>query len=234
MIRLQKVLAERGVASRRRAEELMREGRVRVAGAIVRELGTRVASDARIEVDGQAVGAPQRHRYVLLNKPRGIVSTARDERGRRTVVELLGARERLYPVGRLDADSEGLLLLTNDGAWAERVIHPRHGHDREYEVLLADAVAPAALAALRRGIRLEEGVATPERVAVLSRGGRGSVVRVVLRTGWKRQLRRMFAALGLRVVRLRRIRVGPLLLGRLRPGAWRELTAKEIRALGGA
>ena len=234
MIRLQKVLADRGVASRRAAEELMREGRVRVAGEVIREMGTRVAPDARIEVDGRAVATAAPHRYVLLNKPRGIVSTARDERGRPTVVEMLGARERLYPVGRLDEDSEGLVLLTNDGAWAERVLHPRHGHEREYEVVVAGVANETALAALRRGIALEEGVARATRVALASRGGRGSVLRMVLRTGWKRQVRRMCAAVGLKVTRLRRIRMGPLLLGRLRPGAWRELTSAEIRALGGA
>jgi len=234
MIRLQKVLADRGVASRRAAEELMRAGRVRVGGAVVRELGTRVPSDARIDVDGHPVAAPPRHRYVLLNKPRGIVSTARDERGRRTVVEMLDAHERLYPVGRLDEDSEGLLLLTNDGVWAERVLHPRHGHEREYEVLVSGTVSGSALAALRQGVALEEGLARAEHVAVLSRGPRGSLLRLVLRTGWKRQVRRMCAAVGLRVMRLRRTRLGPLVLGSLRPGDWRELTAREIRALGGA
>ena len=233
MIRLQKVLADRGVASRRAAEELMRAGRVRVAGAVVRELGTRVPSDARIDVDGRPVGAPPRHRYVVLNKPRGIVSTARDERGRPNVVEMLGAHERLYPVGRLDEDSEGLLLLTNDGVWAERVLHPRHGHEREYEVLVSGTVSGSALAALRQGIALEEGLARAEHVAVLSRGKRGSLLRMVLRTGWKRQVRRMSAAVGLRVMRLRRTRMGPLHLGALRPGDWRELTPREIRALGG-
>jgi len=233
MIRLQKVLADRGVASRRAAEELMREGRVRVGGEIVREMGTRVAPDAPIYVDGRAVAPAAPHRYVVLNKPRGIVSTARDERGRPTVVEILGARERLYPVGRLDEDSEGLVLLTNDGAWAERVLHPRYGHEREYEVSVAGPVPGASVAALRRGIALEEGVARVARVSVAG-GTRGSTLRMVLTTGWKRQVRRMCAAVGLRVLRLRRVRLGPLELGRLRPGAWRELTAREIRALGGS
>ena len=232
MIRLQKVLADRGVASRRAAEELMREGRVRVGGEVIREMGTRVAPDARIEVDGRAVATAAPHRYVLLNKPRGIVSTARDERGRPTVVEMLGARERLYPVGRLDEDSEGLVLLTNDGAWAERVLHPRYGHEREYEVSVAGPVPPASVAALRRGVALEEGMARAARVSVAG-GPRGSIVRIVLITGWKRQVRRMCAAVGIRVLRLRRVRLGPLELGRLRPGAWRELTTREIRALGG-
>lgn len=232
MIRLQKVLADRGVASRRAAEQLMREGRVRVRGEVVREMGTRVAPDAPIEVDGRAVAPPAAHRYVVLNKPRGIVSTARDERGRPTVVEMLGARERVYPVGRLDEDSEGLVLLTNDGVWAERVLHPRYGHEREYEVSVAGPVPPAAVAALRRGVALEEGMARAARVSV-SGGARGSTLRMVLNTGWKRQVRRMCAAVGLRVLRLRRVRLGALELGRLRPGAWRELTSREIRALGG-
>ena len=232
MIRLQKVLADRGVASRRAAEELMREGRVRVGGEVVREMGSKVAPDARIEVDGRAVAPPAPHRYVVLNKPRGIVSTARDERGRSTVVELIGARERLYPVGRLDEDSEGLVLLTNDGAWAERVLHPRYGHEREYEVSIAGPVPTASIAALRRGIALEEGLARAARVSVAG-GARGATVRMVLNTGWKRQVRRMCAAVGLRVLRLRRVRLGPLELGRLRPGTWRELTSREVRALGG-
>jgi 23S rRNA pseudouridine2605 synthase len=232
MIRLQKVLADRGVASRRAAEELMREGRVRVGGDVIREMGTKVAPDARIEVDGRTVAPPTPHRYVVLNKPRGIVSTARDELGRPTVVELLGARERLYPVGRLDEDSEGLVLLTNDGAWAERVLHPRYGHEREYEVSVAGRIPPASVAALRRGVALEEGLARAARVSVAG-GPRGSTVHMVLNTGWKRQVRRMCAAVGLRVLRLRRVRVGPLQLGRLRPGAWRELSSREVRALGG-
>jgi 23S rRNA pseudouridine2605 synthase len=234
MIRLQKALAERGVASRRASEELMREGRVRVDGLVVREMGTRVAPGARIEVDGRAVGAPARHRYVMLNKPRGVVSTAHDERGRDTVVDMLAAPERLYPVGRLDEDSEGLVLMTNDGAWAERVLHPRHGHEREYEVLVSGQVTAAALAALRRGIALDEGLARAVRVTIASRGVRGSLLRMVLITGWKRQVRRMCAAVGLRVLRLRRIRMGALVLGGLKPGAWRELTPAEVRALGGA
>ena len=210
----------------------MREGRVRVGGEVVREMGSKVPPDARIEVDGRAVAPPAPHRYVVLNKPRGIVSTARDERGRSTVVELIGARERLYPVGRLDEDSEGLVLLTNDGAWAERVLHPRFGHEREYEVSVAGSVPPGSIAALRRGIPLEEGLARAARVSVAG-GSRGSTVHMVLHTGWKRQVRRMCAAAGLRVLRLRRVRLGPLELGRLRPGAWRELTSREVRALGG-
>ncbi len=231
MIRLQKVMADRGVASRRRAEELITEGRVRVDGEMVTTLGTRVAEDARIEVDGRPVAAAPEHRYVLLNKPIGVVSTARDEHGRRTVVDQIGARERLYPVGRLDTDSEGLLLLTNDGTWAERVLHPRYGHEREYDVAVEGDLTDEALARLQRGIPLEEGTARAVRISLRSRSRGRSRISMVLLTGWKRQVRRMCLAVGLKVTRLVRVRMGPLELGRLRPGEFRDLTKKEIEAM---
>ena len=231
MIRLQKVMADRGVASRRHAEELISGGRVRVDGELVTTLGTRVAEDARIEVDGRPVAAAPAHRYILLNKPVGVVSTAQDERGRRTVVDHIGARERLYPVGRLDTDSEGLLLLTNDGTWAERVLHPRYGHEREYDAWVEGELTDEALARLQRGIPLEEGLARAVRVAVRSRSRGRSRLALVLLTGWKRQVRRMCLAVGLRVTRLVRVRMGPLGLGKLRPGEFRDLTKKEIGAM---
>ncbi|MEO8632229.1 MAG: pseudouridine synthase [Chloroflexota bacterium] len=231
MIRLQKVMADRGVASRRAAEEMISEGRVRVDGELITVLGTRVAEDAHIELDGRLIPAPAAHRYVLLNKPVGIVSTAQDEHGRRTVVDHIGARERLYPVGRLDTDSEGLLLMTNDGAWAQRVLHPRYGHEREYDVAVEGDLTDEALARLQRGIPLEEGIARAVRIAVSSRSRGRSRVSVVLRTGWKRQVRRMFSAVGLKVTRLVRVRMGQLQLGKLRPGEFRDLTKREIEAL---
>ena len=230
MIRLQKVLADRGVASRRRADTLIAEGRVRVDGAVITTLGTRVRPDARIDVDGARTDVAMA-RHIALNKPKGIVSTVRDERGRKTVVDLIRQPQRLYPVGRLDADSEGLLLLTNDGEWAERVLHPRFGHEREYDVTVTGEVTPAALEQLRRGVRLEEGLARAERVDVTKRSRSGSRLRIVLRTGWKRQVRRMCIAVGLRVERLVRVRIASLTLGHLRAGEWRELTAKEIADL---
>jgi 23S rRNA pseudouridine2605 synthase len=231
VIRLQKVMADRGVASRRRAEEMITEGRVRVNGELVTTLGTRVPEDARIDVDGRPAAPPTAHRYVLLNKPVGIVSTAGDERGRRTVVDHIGARERLFPVGRLDTDSEGLLLLTNDGTWAERVLHPRYGHEREYDVAVEGDLTDEALARLQRGIPLEEGLARAVRVSVRSRSRGRSRLSMVLLTGWKRQVRRMGSAVGLKVTRLVRVRMGPLELGRLRPGEFRDLTKKEIDAM---
>ena len=231
MIRLQKVMADRGVASRRHAEELISGGRVRVDGELITTLGTRVAEDARIEVDGRPVAPAPAHRYVLLNKPVGVVSTAQDERGRRTVVDHVGARERLYPVGRLDTDSEGLLLLTNDGTWAERVLHPRYGHEREYDAWVEGDLTAEALARLQRGIPLEEGIARAVRVTVRSRSRGGSRLSLVLLTGWKRQVRRMCLAVGLKVTRLVRVRMGALELGKLRPGEFRDLTKKEIDAM---
>jgi len=231
VIRLQKVMADRGVASRRGAEDMITEGRVRVNGELITVLGTRVDEDAHIEVDGRLIAAPSAHRYVILNKPVGIVSTARDEHGRRTVVDHIGARERLYPVGRLDTDSEGLLLLTNDGAWAERVLHPRYGHEREYDVAVEGDLTDEAVARLQRGIPLEEGIARAVRVSVRSRSRARSRLSLVLLTGWKRQVRRMCFAVGLKVTRLVRVRMGPLELGRLRPGEFRDLTKKEIDAL---
>ncbi len=230
LARLQKVMAERGVASRRAAEELIAAGRVRVDGRVVRVLGTKVAPDARIEVDGE----PTRKvgfRYIALNKPFGVVSTAKDERGRPTVVQLVRARERIYPVGRLDRDSEGLLLLTNDGDWAQRVIHPSSGHEREYEADVEGQLTAAALAQLSNGVRLEEGLARVSSVRVISHSGSGGRLRIVLRTGWKRQVRRMCAEVGLSVVRLRRVRIGPLRLGTLAAGAYRDLNRREVESL---
>ena len=230
MIRLQKALAERGVASRRRAEELITEGRVRVDGEVARTLGTKVRPDARIDVDGIPTEKAMA-RYVLLNKPKGVVSTAHDERGRQTVVDLIGARERIYPVGRLDTDSEGMVLLTNDGDWAERVLHPRYGHEREYDVSVVGDLTAEATAQLRNGVRLEEGLAVAARMEVRSRSRAASRLRVVLHTGWRRQIRRMLAAVGLRTARLVRVRIGNLPLGKLRAGDWRELTPAEIADL---
>ena len=230
VVRLQKALADRGVASRRRAEELITGGRVRVNGEAVLTLGTKVPPDARIDVDG-VLTRPAVARYVLLNKPKGIVSTANDERGRKTVVQLVGASERLYPVGRLDTDSEGALLLTNDGDWADRVLHPRYGHEREYDVTVSGELTPDTIAQLRNGIRLEEGLAVAARIDVHSRSRGASRLRMVLHTGWRRQIRRMLSVVGLRTVRLVRVRVGDLQLGNLKPGEWRELTPKEITDL---
>lgn len=231
--RLQKVLAARGVASRRAAETLIVAGRVSVNGEVVRELGTRVRPDVRIEVDGRAVPPPAARRYIALHKPLGVVSAVRDPQGRRTVRDLVREPGRLYPVGRLDVDSAGLLLLTDDGAWAERVLHPRYAHEREYEVRVSGRVSEDRLRRLRSGVRLEEGISRFRAARVVRLSGTESVLRVVLTHGWKRQVRRTLAAVGLPVRSLVRVRIGPLALGRLRAGQWRHLAPAEIRALAG-
>ncbi len=220
------------MASRRAAERLIVEGRVSVDGQAVTELGSRVPRDARISVDGRPVPpAPSRRRYLALNKPLGVVSTVRDPHGRRTVRELVREGGRLYPVGRLDADSVGLLLLTDDGAWAERVLHPRYAHEREYEVRVSGRVTEDALMRLARGVPLDEGLSRFRSVRVVRLSPSGSVLGVVLTQGWKRQVRRTLAAVGLSARSLVRVRIGPLRLGRLRPGEWRHLSEREVAAL---
>jgi 23S rRNA pseudouridine2605 synthase len=226
--RLQKVLAAAGYGSRRVCEELIAAGRVTVNGEVA-VLGRRVDADAdRIEVDG--VPAPTRPGLVhyVLNKPRGVVSTVKDTHGRRTVVDLVPAEPRVYPVGRLDSDSEGLLILTNDGDLAQRLAHPSHGVDKEYLVHVdGGRVAPGALRRLRDGVELEDGVTAPATVSQPEAG----VLRITIHEGRNRQVRRMCEAIGHPVRRLVRLRIGPLADRLLRPGAWRPLTTDEVRAL---
>lgn len=229
--RLQKVLAHAGVASRRRAEEMIVEGRVQVNGEVVRQLGTKVNPRRDvIQVDGRPLGKPERPMYILVYKPRGVLSAARDGRGRTTVVDLVPARSRLYPVGRLDLDSEGLMLLTNDGALALRLAHPRYEHEKEYRVLVAGVPDEAALTRLRRGVGLEGGWTRPAQVHV-ERSDGNTWLRMVLREGRKRQIRRMLEKVGYEVLRLIRVRMGPLRLGDLPPGGYRPLTREELAAI---
>jgi pseudouridine synthase len=232
--RLHKVLAHAGVASRRAAERLIREHRVRVNGATVSELGTQVdpARD-RIEVDGQPLAhqATARH-YILLNKPLGVVSTAADPEGRLTVVELVRSRHRLYPVGRLDIDSEGLVLLTDDGELTFRLTHARFGVEKEYEVYARCAeLGSAELARLRQGVQLDDGIARAVRADLLRRWPEGVGLRVVLIEGRQRQVRRMLAAIDCEIDQLRRVRIGPLQLGDLEPGEYRSLRPREVAML---
>ncbi len=232
--RLQKVLAHAGIASRRGAEALILEGRVKVNGEVVKELGTKAdPSHDVIQVDGRPVGKPEAPVYVALNKPRGVLSSARDTRGRTTVVDLVRHRARLYPVGRLDLDSEGLILLTNDGALALRLAHPRYEHEKEYRVLVEGRPDEEALRRLREGIGLEGGRTRPARVWRERETAEGTWLRMVLREGRKRQIRRMIEVVGQRVLRLIRVRMGPIELGDLQPGAYRPLTPAELQAIRG-
>lgn len=235
--RLQKVLAHAGVASRRHAEELISAGAVTVNGTVVRELGTRV--DPRhdeVRVRGALVRPAAASLYILLNKPAGVVTTAHDPQGRRTVLELLPREwrdQRVYPVGRLDRDTEGLLLLTDDGALALRLTHPRYGLGKEYAALVAGRPSDATLRDLARGMALpgEERPTAPARVWQEQTAGDATWVGIELHEGRNRQVRRMFEAVGHPVLRLRRVRVGPLALGALPPGESRLLTPAEVGRL---
>jgi len=233
--RLQKVLAAAGIGSRRRCEELIAAGRVQVNGQVVTRLGTRVDPlRDDIRVDGRPVRPlrPDRFRYVMMHKPVGVVTTLRDPQGRPTVADLLPKGfPRLFPVGRLDRDSSGLLLFTNDGELAAALLHPRYEIPKTYRVTVQGHPSPRALAALRRGVVLEDGPTAPAQVRVLSRDRDTSVLEVVIHEGRKRQVRRMCAAVGHPVVALQRVGFGPLSLGRLPPGAVRELSSREVEAL---
>ena len=234
MQRLQKVLAQAGVASRRAAEKLIADGRVTVNGEVVRMMGTKAdPAHDDIRVDGRRLGPPQRARYILLNKPTGYVTTRSDPQRRPTVIDLLrDVREYIYPVGRLDYDSEGLVLLTNDGELAAQLTHPRHGVERTYEVRVAGIPDAEALERLRKGIVLDGRRTLPADVSLLNaRRDREGALRLTIREGRNRQVRRMCEAIGHPVRALRRVRVGPLDDNRLKAGQWRELTPDEVQTL---
>lgn len=247
--RLQKVLAAAGVASRRSAEAMIAAGRVTVDGRVA-SVGMQADPDTSvIAVDGRVIGAASAHAYLVLHKPPGVTSTTRDRHADTTVLDLIPTAlvpdgARLYPVGRLDQDSEGMLLLTNDGEWADRVLHPRHGVEREYAVGLERPLDPDQVAGLRRGIQLDEGHATlgglrsmtgieVDRLSKLMRPSPPDLhwYRATLTQGWKRQLRRMFGAVSAPVQRLVRVRIGPVRIDGLRSGAVRALKAPEVRGL---
>jgi 23S rRNA pseudouridine2605 synthase len=248
--RIQKVLAAAGVTSRRGAEAMVAAGRVTVDGKRATP-GMQVDPErAVVAVDGRVIGAAAATTYLLLHKPPGVTSTTRDRHADTTVLDLIPTAlvpdgARLYPVGRLDQDSEGLLVVTNDGAWAERVLHPRHGVEREYALGLATPLDPEQVARLRAGIELDEGLATlghlrpmtgieVDRLVALLRPAPEPLVwyRATLGQGWKRQLRRMFGAVGAPVARLVRVRIGPVRIDDLRSGQVRPLKAPEVRGLG--
>jgi 23S rRNA pseudouridine2605 synthase len=236
-LRLAKYLAHAGVASRRRAEALIADGRVSVAGKIVLDPALDVDEQSVLAVDGRPVAGPEQPVVYLLNKPLGVVSTAHDTHGRSTVVSLVadafagtGESRRLYPVGRLDADSSGLILLTNDGALAQRLTHPSFEVPKTYRVHVAGGpVGENALAKLREGVRLEDGVTAPAQVRRVERG----VLELTIHEGRNRQVRRMCEAVGHRVVALERIAFGRLKLGELAPGASRRLGEAELARLRG-
>lgn len=225
--RLQKVLARVGIGSRRVCEDLIAEGRVLVDGEMA-VLGRRVDPEtALIEVDGAPVGVRPDLVHYVLNKPAGVVTTADDPQGRPTVVGLVPNEPRVFPVGRLDVDTEGLLLLTNDGELAHRLTHPSYGVEKEYVAEVEGLPTRAVLRRLREGVELDDGPTAPARATLVD----PSVVRLTIHEGRNRQVRRMCEAVGHSVVRLIRTRIGPLADRSLAPGAWRELTGDEVRSL---
>jgi 23S rRNA pseudouridine2605 synthase len=229
--RLQKALARAGVGSRRAVEELIAAGRVRVNGDPA-VLGRRVdVHKDKVEVDGSPIPLDPELVYYLLNKPEGVVSTAADPQGRVTVVDLVDPGVRVWPVGRLDVASEGALVLTNDGELTMRLTHPRYEVPKSYLVEVAGPMGGRARRELARGVELDDGTTRPARVDVVDTGARGSVVEITISEGRNRQVRRMMEAVGHPVRRLVRTSIGPLKLGRLKPGTARRLSPAEVRAL---
>ncbi len=241
--RLQKVLAQAGVASRRHAEQLILEGRVTVNGNKVVALGTKVSDQDHIQVDGRSIERSEELHYYLLNKPVSVITSVSDPQGRPTVVDLMkDVRVRVYPVGRLDYETSGLLLLTNDGELAHRLMHPTYGVEKTYRVWVQGPVGINALETLRQGVLLEDGNTAPAKVErvngvsnatfVKTKANPLEVLEVTIHEGRNRQVRRMFAAIGYPAVKLERIRFGSISLGNnLRIGAYRELTKDEVKQL---
>lgn len=229
--RLQRVLAARGVASRRASENLITAGRVQVNGRTVTELGTRVdALKDEIRVDGKVVRR-QTPRFIVLNKPSGFITTVNDERQRWTVMDLVDVPERVYPVGRLDRETQGLLLLTNDGDVANRVMHPRYGLAKEYHVVTNKKPTDPQMQRVRDGIEVEGRTVVPDECRLLRETHEGIIVKIVLHEGLYHVVRQMMDAVGINVVKLRRVRVGPLSITGIPPGSWRDLTAGELTQL---
>jgi len=233
-VRLQKVLAAAGIASRRASEVLISEGRVEVNSEVVLEQGRRVDPEHDvIRVDGSRIPPPRRHRYLALNKPRGVVATMNDPEGRPTVADLIAqhSTERLFHVGRLDTDTEGLLILTNDGDLAHRLAHPSFQVPKTYIAEVNGAVGEQTLRRLRRGISLEDGPVQPTSVKIVSTAGDKTLLKITIQEGRNRIVRRTMEAVGHPVRRLSRIGIGPVRLGNLKVGEYRDLTREELGGL---
>lgn len=229
--RLQKIISAAGITSRRAAEELILSGRVAVNGTVITQLGSKADPyKDKITLDGKPVKPTEKKYYLLLHKPAGYVTSLKDPQGRQLVTELVAEiDERLFPVGRLDYNSEGLLLMTNDGEWANRLMHPRHQVDKEYHVRVRGKIDPQQVKKLAEGVELEDGLTAKATVRVFKNDQQNDWLSISIHEGRNRQIRRMCAAVGLSVVRLRRIRIGNLTLGGLQPGQYRLLSKEEAK-----
>ncbi|MBS3897458.1 MAG: rRNA pseudouridine synthase [Dethiobacter sp.] len=232
-MRLQKYLSQSGVASRRNSEQLIKDGRVKVNGETVTAMGVIISPETdRVEVDNRPIKTVIRHEYFLLYKPVGYVTTLKDQFGRPTIRDLLAdVKVRVYPVGRLDMDTSGVLLLTNNGEMANRLTHPSFGVEKEYLARVRDLPDAQALATLAKGVNLLDGMTAPATVRLVKGGRPTSVVSLTIKEGRNRQVRRMFEAVGHPVVSLKRVRFGPLTLSDMQAGSWRNLTSKEVAQL---
>lgn len=232
-LRLQKYIAQCGIASRRKAEELIAAGRIAVDGVIVKEMGTQVLPGKnRVTFDGKPVEAKEQLVYYLLNKPKGYVTTLSDPQGRPIVTSLIKTSDaRLFPVGRLDLDTEGALILTNDGEFAQKIQHPSHGIDKTYEALVKGCPHKDKIALLERGIFLEDKMTSPAVVSVIAHAGRNCLMQIIIHEGRKRQVKKMFAFIGHPVLQLKRTAYGKLSLGRMAVGDYRQLNPSELNKI---
>lgn len=233
-IRLQKYIAQCGIASRRHAEEIIKAGRVRVNGAKITEMGTLVTDKDKVEVDGKRIKKEKRLIYIMLNKPSGYVSTASDPEGRRTVLDLIeGVEERIYPVGRLDYDTTGLLILTNDGDFAYSSTHPGKETKKTYIAEVLGLPSNKTLRTLRKGVILDGKATSPADVEVVEIKDKSSVLKIIIHEGRNRQVKRMCETVGHPVLKLKRTAIGKLTLGNLKPGEWKYLSHQEIKLVRG-
>lgn len=232
-MRLQKFMAHAGVASRRKCEEIIEAGRVKVNGETVTEQGVQVEENDKVTVDGKPLRIPKSNHYILLNKPRGVVSTADDNKGRKTVLDIVPVAKgcRLYPVGRLDMDSSGLLLLTDDGELTQHLLHPKYELEKTYRVTVKGVIDEDTAKKLSSGVQLKDGMTSPATFRILEHRNAKTRLECTIHEGRNRQIRRMFEAVGAEVVELERIQMGPLKLGQLGKGEYRPLREKEIRML---
>lgn len=231
-MRLNKYIALAGVCSRRKADELTAEGNVKVNGVPMREFGYDVKDGDVVEVNGRRIAPSRKQVYIVLNKPKGFITSAGDERGRPTVMELVGdVPERVFPVGRLDYNTSGLLIMTNDGLLSQKLSHPKHGVYKTYRARVAGVLSDERAAKLRKGVDIGGFVTSPAKVQVIKQAERGTIVEIQIREGKNRQVRKMFAAVGNKVLDLERTAIGDIYLGRLKEGHYRKMTKQEIEYL---